>query len=115
MAGFFEKVYQLIQMIPRGKVASYGQIAAYLGHPRGARMVGWALHSLPEGTEVPWHRVVNARGYLSTPHEGNGVRTQRQLLEKEGVVFDSDGRIDMSAYRWEGPSWAQLDRLLRQE
>ncbi|MFB0536550.1 MAG: MGMT family protein, partial [Anaerolineae bacterium] len=59
MGDFFSRVYRLVSMIPRGKVASYGQIARMLGSPRGARTVGWALHGLPEGTDVPWHRVIN--------------------------------------------------------
>ena len=115
MSRFFEAVYQLVCMIPSGKVASYGQIADFLGHPRGARTVGWALHDLPGGMDVPWHRVVNARGCISTPSDAAGTNLQRELLESEGIVFDADGCIDMARDRWEGPSWDQLHRLSQGE
>ena len=64
---FFDKVYIVVRMIPRGRVASYGQIATYLGHPRAARTVGWALHGIPEGSDVPWQRVINAKGRITIP------------------------------------------------
>lgn len=95
----FERVYTLVREIPRGKVASYGQIARWLGWPRGARTVGWALRAL-HTDEVPWHRVVNAQGRVSL--KGDDGR-QRALLEAEGIVFDAAGRIDMKVYNWTGP------------
>lgn len=113
MTGFFEKVYRLVSLIPYGRVANYGQIAGLLGEPRAARTVGWALHGLPEGSEVPWHRVINVAGRISNPCEAHGEDRQRSLLEAEGVVFDSNGRTDMSFYRWEGPNIEELDCIHR--
>ncbi len=94
----FERVYALVREIPRGKVASYGQIARWLGWPRGARTVGWALRAL-HTDKVPWHRVVNAQGRVSLKDDG----LQQARLEAEGVVFDATGRIDMKVYGWTGP------------
>lgn len=101
--GFFEEVYRIVSMIPRGQVATYGQIAAYLGNPRGARTVGWALGSLPEGLDVPWHRVVNSEGRISGPSDGYRAGKQRAMLEDEGIAFDDSGRIDLARYRWAMP------------
>jgi methylated-DNA-protein-cysteine methyltransferase-like protein len=95
----FDQVYALVREIPRGKVASYGQIARWLGWPRGARTVGWALRAL-HTDDVPWHRVVNSQGRVSL-RDDDGL--QRALLEAEGVVFDTAGRIDMKVYGWTGP------------
>ena len=95
---FFRRVYALVREIPRGRVATYGQIAEMLGVPRGARAVGWALRALPEHEEgrVPWHRVVGAGGRIS-PRGGPGPQMQRRLLEAEGVDFRS-GRIDIARH-----------------
>jgi methylated-DNA-protein-cysteine methyltransferase-like protein len=98
------KVYALVTEIPKGRVASYGQVAALAGLPRRARLVGQALRALPEGSEVPWHRVVNASGAISLPAENGQAGYQRFLLEKEGVRFDARGRIDLAKYRWEPAS-----------
>lgn len=95
----FEQVYALVREIPRGTVASYGQIAQWLGWPRGARTVGWALRAL-HTDDVPWHRVVNAQGRVSL-RDDDGL--QRALLEAEGVVFDARGRIDLKIFGWTGP------------
>ncbi|MEE9617532.1 MAG: MGMT family protein, partial [Anaerolineae bacterium] len=65
MPGFFERVYRLVRQVPPGKVTSYGALARMLGRPRAARTIGWALHSLPEGSDVPWHRVINSQGCIS--------------------------------------------------
>lgn len=100
---FFQHVYRLVSMIPPGKVATYGQIAAYLGNHRAARTVGWALRALPEGLDVPWHRVVNSQGRISLSGRGGGAQQQRAMLEEEGVSFDEGGRINLKRYRWEGP------------
>jgi methylated-DNA-protein-cysteine methyltransferase-like protein len=97
--GDFERVYALVRQIPRGRVAPYGWIARWLGWPHGARTVGWALRALRPGTDVPWHRVVNAQGRISLAD----ARAQRMLLEAEGVVFDATGRIDLTTYAWKGP------------
>ena len=109
---FFEQVYQVVRCIPHGKVASYGQVARLLGKPRGARTVGWALHSLPEGSDVPWQRVLNARGIITLDAHGPGGAIQRALLEAEGVVFDEQGRIDLGVYGWAGLDLAERDQLL---
>jgi methylated-DNA-protein-cysteine methyltransferase-like protein len=86
--GFFERVYSLVGQLPRGRVATYGQIAALLGVPHGARAVGWALRALPgrRAAAVPWHRVVGAGGRIS-PRAGGGLTLQRRRLRAEGVRF----------------------------
>jgi methylated-DNA-protein-cysteine methyltransferase-like protein len=102
MSEFFQRVYEIVARIPRGKVVTYGQIAAALGDPRQARTVGWALHSAPEWLDIPWHRVVNSSGGISTRHTTGGLNTQRKLLEDEGIIFSEDGRLDLERYRWAG-------------
>jgi len=94
---FFEKVYIVVSKIPRGKVASYGQIARMLGHPRGAREVGWAMRCCPDG--LPWQRVVKMDGSITG---GEYAEMRRVLLESEGVEFTLDGRVDMEACCWDG-------------
>ena len=115
MAQFFEQVYCLVSLIPAGKVASYGQIAAMLGAPHAARTVGWALHGLPTGTSVPWQRVINYRGRITNTSSPNSAALQHALLEAEGIRFGPDGRVEMEIYRWEGPTFAELDAILRGE
>jgi methylated-DNA-protein-cysteine methyltransferase-like protein len=110
---FFEQVYQTVRHIPPGKVATYGQIARLLGKPRAARTVGWALHSLPGGSDVPWQRVINARGTISLDARGPGGAIQRVLLEAEGVAFDDEGRIDLQTYGWIGLDLAERDQILQ--
>lgn len=100
-AGFFQRVYQLVRQVPAGRVVTYRQIADSLGSPRQARQVGWAMRTCPK--ELPWHRVVNSEGCLSTRPVHAGFNVQRALLEDEGVQFDPDGRIDLSLYGWSGP------------
>ncbi|HEV8458612.1 MAG TPA: MGMT family protein [Methylomirabilota bacterium] len=97
---FRRAVWRLISDIPRGHVATYGQIAAWLGYPRHARMVGRALRSVPSG--LPWHRVVNARGGISLRAAVGSVVTQRILLEQEGVRLHR-GRVALARHGWEGP------------
>ena len=102
----FEKIYSIVESIPRGKVASYGQVAAIAGYPRGAQMVGWALHQMNHGTakRVPWHRVVNARGEISTTCQEHSASLQAKLLKKEGVLvqYTPEGvaKVDMQKYAW---------------
>ena len=95
-------VYRIVTVIPPGRVATYGQVAALLGAPRAARAVGHAMKRCPAGNGVPWHRVVNARGGISLRANVSGMLTQRILLEREGVRFVRE-RIDLSRYRWRGP------------
>lgn len=87
-------------MIPRGRVATYGQIAVLAGRPKQARQVGYALAALGSDSDVPWHRVVNARGEISLPSPSGGSALQRALLEREKVKFDSTGRISLERFRW---------------
>jgi methylated-DNA-protein-cysteine methyltransferase-like protein len=93
--GFFVRVYAAVRAIPRGRVATYGQLARLLGVPRGARAVGWALRALSPAREkrVPWHRVVGAGGRIS-PRAGAGPLVQRRRLVREGVTF-RQGRVDL--------------------
>jgi methylated-DNA-protein-cysteine methyltransferase related protein len=93
------RIYAVIQQIPPGKVASYGQIAKIVGGCT-ARMVGFALASTPKGSEVPWQRVINAQGKISPHGAGFGSAMQRHLLEEEGVEFDLQGRVDWRQFGW---------------
>jgi methylated-DNA-protein-cysteine methyltransferase-like protein len=99
----YRKIYAVIARIPRGQVATYGQVAALAGLPGHARQVGTALGCLPEGSPVPWQRVINARGEVSPRGGGLGISEgfQRHLLEEEGVCFDARGRIDLERFGWE--------------
>lgn len=95
----YERIYAAVRRIPRGRVATYGQIAKLAGRPGHARQVGYALHALTSATAVPWQRVVNATGAISLRPMTGGI-TQRMLLEKEGVRFDARGRIALTAFGW---------------
>ena len=108
---FFQQVHRLVRLIPSGKVATYGQIARLLGNPRAARMVGWAMHSIPKGSDVPWQRVVNARGTISLDARGPGGAIQRALLEAEGIAFDEHGRLDLKVCGWTGPDPIELQSI----
>jgi methylated-DNA-protein-cysteine methyltransferase related protein len=96
----YQRIYAVIRRIPRGRVATYGQIAELAGLPGHARQVGYALHALPSGTTVPWHRVINARGEVSLRTSPGAELTQRMLLEREGVPFDARGRVDLRRVGW---------------
>lgn len=100
----YARIYAVVAAIPEGKVATYGQVAALAGLPGHARQVGYALHALPDGSDLPWQRVINARGEVS-PRSGPGwvEGYQRHLLEEEGVRFDERGRVDLERFRWEPP------------
>jgi methylated-DNA-protein-cysteine methyltransferase-like protein len=95
----YERIFAVVKRIPRGRVATYGQIASLAGLPGNARRVGYALFSLASATALPWQRVVNAKGSISLDPTNGGL-TQRLLLEKEGVLFDARGRIPLTRYRW---------------
>lgn len=96
-----ERIYGEVRRIPKGRVATYGQIAALAGIPRQPRRIGYALSALKDES-VPWHRVVNARGEISRRADPGYENYQRILLEQEGVVFDANGRIALDKYRWPG-------------
>lgn len=114
MTSFFDQVYAVVRQIPPGKVASYGQVAAMLGHPRAARTVGWALAALREAEEhdIPWQRVINAQGRVSIRHMEHAPEEQQMLLEAEGVQFDQQGKVDWNRHGWDGLSAVQLEALL---
>ncbi len=94
------RVYAVVRRIPRGRVATYGQVAALAGLPGHARQVGYALHALPRGTRLPWHRVINAKGEVSRRRRPGDELSQRLLLEREGVRFDARGRVALARLRW---------------
>jgi methylated-DNA-protein-cysteine methyltransferase-like protein len=95
------RIYAVVSRIPRGRVATYGQVARLANLPGQARLVGYALSALPEKSRVPWHRVVNAGGQVSPRRDGGPMASiQRYLLERENVVFDSRGIILLARFRW---------------
>lgn len=96
---FSDRVKRLIAGIPRGRVATYGQIAACAGNYRASRQVAWLLHSSSRKDKLPWHRVINSRGGISLP-VGGGFEEQRMLLEAEGIAVDPKGRVDLKTYLW---------------
>ena len=96
----FERIYAVVQTIPKGRVATYGQVAMLAGNPRWARVVGYALHVNPRPGEIPCHRVVTKDGETSSAFAFGGGDMQRTLLEEEGVTFLPDGRVDMEKHRW---------------
>ena len=98
---FFEAVYRAVSAIPKGKVATYGQIAALAGRPRAARAVGTALHANPLPGVIPCHRVVNRAGRVAPGFAFGGPGIQRALLEEEGVAFTREGLVNMSACWWD--------------
>ncbi len=113
---FFERVYLLVRQIPKGKVATYGQIAALLGHPRAARTVGWALASLhgDQTRLVPWQRVINHAGRISISRIDVTPQLQRQLLEDEGVRFDESEHVNLRLFGWRGLDWVEIEALWSQ-
>ncbi|MFO7261016.1 MAG: methylated-DNA--[protein]-cysteine S-methyltransferase [bacterium] len=100
MTEFSARVYDLVRRIPPGKVVSYGAVAAMLGRPRAARAVGTALAALPDGTDVPWWRVISATGEISIRRTDHLPARQRALLRAEGVRFGRRGRVDWRRYGW---------------
>ena len=98
----YRDIYAVVRRIPRGRVATYGQVAELAGLRGHARQVGYALHALTDGTTVPWHRVVNARGGCSLRAVPGAELTQRLLLEREGITFDAAGRLALARVRWRG-------------
>jgi methylated-DNA-protein-cysteine methyltransferase-like protein len=98
----FDLIYRVVNEIPCGKVATYGQIAAIVSPGLPARIVGYALHGLPENTPIPWHRVINSKGqisYAATRYDHDSL--QQKLLEREGIKFANDGIINLKKYLWD--------------
>lgn len=94
----FEKIYEVVKSIPKGRVATYGQVATLAGNPRWARVVGYALHMNPQPGIIPCHRVVNRQGKPADTFAFGGGDVQRQMLEEEGIVFEKDGTVDLRKY-----------------
>ena len=97
----FERIYDVVRRIPRGKVATYGQVALMAGNHRWSRVVGYALHVNPEPGVIPCHRVVNRCGEPSVAFAFGGINEQILLLQDEGVEIH-DGKVDLAKYQWDG-------------
>jgi methylated-DNA-protein-cysteine methyltransferase-like protein len=95
----YAKIYAVVRRIPPGRVATYGQVAALAGLPSHARLVGYALHAVAEGSSIPWHRVLNAQGRISIRGSASATVTQRVRLEQEGVRFAA-GRVKLDEFGW---------------
>lgn len=102
MKDFFIKAYEIVEKIPEGKVMTYGQIAALLGQPRNARVVGWAMRAAPDNRNLPCHRVVNRNGEMSPREVFGGVEVQQALLEREGIIIRNNRIQDLVKYLWDG-------------
>ncbi len=98
----FELIYEQVRKIPRGKVATYGQIAMLAGNPRWSRVVGYALHANPDPDGIPCYRVVDRMGRLSEAFVFGGVNKQKELLQADGVEVSEDNRVDLEKYLWNG-------------
>ncbi|MGB3136465.1 MAG: MGMT family protein [Nodosilinea sp.] len=100
----YERIYAVVRQIPRGKVATYGQVAELAGLVGKPRLVGYALYRVDTDLDIPWQRVINAKGEVSqSPRRNGSDYVQRVMLEGEGIPFDRYGRIDLSQYRWHPP------------
>jgi methylated-DNA-protein-cysteine methyltransferase-like protein len=116
---FYEQVYAVARRIPRGKVTSYGRIAAMLGAPNAARAVGYALRALkdrqddPVYDDVPWQRIVNSQGRISIVNREFGAQLQAELLRSEGVIVSEELYIDLDVYLWQGLHWLEVDDVLK--
>ena len=97
----YQQIYDIIRLIPSGKVANYGQIADIVGNCN-VRMVGYAVSSILMESDIPWQRVINYKGEISLRSSGSAQLLQQKLLETEGVIFDQSGRTDLEYFRWEG-------------
>jgi methylated-DNA-protein-cysteine methyltransferase-like protein len=97
----YERIYRVVRQIPPGKVATYGQIARIVGRCT-ARMVGYAMAAMRGRADIPWQRVINSKGEISTRSRGDGALRQRKLLKKEGIRFDPKGRVNLREVRWSG-------------
>lgn len=98
-SGSYQKIWKTVERIPKGTVATYGQVARVSKLPRQSRLVGYALHNLPRGIGTPWQRVINAQGRISFSERSLQYKRQRELLENEGIVFIK-GRVDLKIFGW---------------
>jgi len=96
----YQLIYATVRNIPKGRVATYGQVAELAGLPRQARQVGYALNTLPAASTVPWHRVINSQGRVSLRSDGGGQDVQRKRLEREGVRFSLQGVVNLGTFGW---------------
>ena len=96
----YQHIYAVVRRIPKGRVATYGQIATLAGMPKHARLVGYALRNTPPNRRLPWHRVVNAQGKVSQRSRSGSEGVQYTLLEDEGIEFDERGKIDLERFQW---------------
>jgi methylated-DNA-protein-cysteine methyltransferase related protein len=114
---FSQKVLKLIQSIPKGKVATYGQIAEFAGKPHGSRGVGWLLHSCTKSHRLPWQRVLGAKGKISFLRDSMPFLRQKKLLQNEGVVVSESGKVDLGKYAWKksAPKRGKARSLLGRE
>ena len=97
---FKERVYRLVARIPKGRIATYGQLARLAGGPTRAREVGYAMAALGPATRLPWHRVINSKGEVSRRRRPGAELTQRMMLVKEGLIFNARGRVSLERYQW---------------
>jgi len=95
----FNNILDIVKQIPKGKVATYGQIA-FIAGTQNPRLVGFALASLKEGTDIPWFRVINSKGQISFPEQNDSYKIQFSLLQSEGIIFDAKNRINLKQYGW---------------
>lgn len=100
MKEYFRRVYEIVALIPEGKVMTYGQIAALLGDPRNGRVVGWAMRAAPADMNLPCHRVINKNGILASEYVFGGKEIQKAILENEGITFKKDGTVNMEKHLW---------------
>jgi methylated-DNA-protein-cysteine methyltransferase-like protein len=118
-SSFYDQVYEVVRSIPKGKVTSYGRIAAMLGAPSRARQVGYAMSALrykvddPDYRGIPWQRVVNSKGYISIRGARHNKVQQAELLQAEGVEVSEDFHIDMEAYLWQGLEWEEIKEIVK--
>lgn len=97
----YTRFYDVVRLIPAGRVSTYGTVAREAGLPGRARQAGYAMAALRDDNDVPWHRVINARGEVSARRGGSAFeKIQRAMLEAEGITFDANGRVDLTAYGW---------------
>lgn len=100
MNPFYHRIYRVVRHIPKGRVATYGLVARLAGRPGAARTVGWALSALPDDSDVPWWRVLNAAGRISLSGADHGSVVQRALLLREGVKFAPGGAVNLAVFGW---------------